>query len=88
MKKRQDFGSTDEGNKTLKTVAHSNKNEQPHTYHRNEAGTRPRTTIDFVKKDFYCVLYGSNKGLLAYKLFCLSTVLFVSFLVVVQISHK
>ena len=35
----------DEGNKTMKTVAHSNKNEQPHTYYRNEAGTRPRTTI-------------------------------------------
>jgi len=35
----------DEGNKTLKTVAHSNKNGQPHTYHRNEAGTRPRTMI-------------------------------------------
>ena len=35
----------DEDNKTLKTVAHSNKNEQPHTYHRNEAGTRPRTMI-------------------------------------------
>ena len=35
----------DEGNKILKTVAHSNKNEQPHTYHRNEAGTRPRTMI-------------------------------------------
>jgi len=54
-KKRQDFGSTEgcaqkdsveqlqrEG---LKTVAHSNKNEQQHTYHRKEAGTRPRTTI-------------------------------------------
>ena len=35
----------DEGNKTMKTVAHSKKNEQPHTYHSNEAGTRPRTTI-------------------------------------------
>ena len=35
----------DEGNRILKAVAHSNKNEQPHTYHRNEAGTRPRTMI-------------------------------------------
>ena len=29
----------------MKTVAHIQKNEQPHTYHRNEAGTRPRTMI-------------------------------------------
>ena len=45
----------------------------------NTNNSKFEMTIDLVKKVFG-VLCRWNKGLLAYKLFCLSTVLFVSFL--------